>query len=311
MRNHTTVFVWIIILLLLTAACGVSPTPTPEQPEVAAPTGVLVFGDISDEAAETINGTQPIADHLASQLGAYGIGRAEVKIAPDLETMVQWIANGEVDLYFDSPYPALVIAQETGAEPILRRWKYGVSEYYSLFFARADAGLTTLADLQGQMVAFEEPFSTSGYMLPLSYLLEQGFNPVEKGMPEAAVAADEIGYVFSTADNTTIQWVVSGRVSAGVVDNVGYELFIPAATRAELIVLAQTEDVPRQLVLTRPGMDPQLKAAIKSLLMGMDKTEEGQAVLKIFLTTQFDEFPEGATVALARMQALYELAQSR
>lgn len=301
----------ICITVLVTVACTAFPTPTPTQPETNAADGVLVFGDISDEAAETIKGTQPIADYLASQLGEYGISRAEVKIAPDLDTMVQWIANGDVDLYFDSPYPALVISQKTGAEPILRRWKYGVSEYHSLFFARADADLTSIADLQGHMIAFEESFSTSGYMLPLSYLLEQGMNPVKKSSPEAEVEANEIGYAFSTADNTTIQWVVSGRVVAGVVDNITYELFVPEETRADLVVLAETEDVPRQLVLVRPGMDPALKNAIKNGLIEMDGTADGQAALEVFLTTKFDEFPEGANAALSRMQTLYEMAQSQ
>ncbi|MCA9957578.1 MAG: phosphate/phosphite/phosphonate ABC transporter substrate-binding protein [Anaerolineales bacterium] len=300
-----------LLTIFAAVACTASPTPTPVLTDAVTPTGVLVFGDISDEAAETINGTQPIADYLAAQLGDYGISRAEVKIAPDLDTMVQWMANGEVDLYFDSPYPALVISQKTGAEPILRRWKYGVSTYHTLFFARADAGITTVADLQGHMIAFEESFSTSGYMLPLSYLLEQGLNPVSKESPEVTVAADEIGYTFSTADNTTIQWVVSGRVVAGVVDNVTYELFVPEETRQEFVVLAETEDVPRQLVLVRPGMDADLKAAIKSGLLTMDETEEGRAVLDVFLTTEFDEFPEGADAALARMRTLYDLAQSR
>ena len=43
----------------------------------------------------------------------------------------------------------------------------------------------------------------------------------------------------------------------------------------------------------------------------MDETEEGRAVLDVFLTTEFDEFPEGADAALARMRTLYDLAQSR
>lgn len=271
----------------------------------------IVLGDISDEPAETIEGTQPMADYLAARLGEYGITRGEVKIAPDLETMTQWMADGEVDIYFDSPYPVLVVSQETGAVPILRRWKYGVSAYHSVFIARKDSGLTSLADLSGRMVAFEESFSTSGYMLPLSYLIEQGMNPVEKADMETAVAPDEVGYLFSTADNTTIQWVVSGKVPIGVVDNVTFELLIPEETREGLTILAATEDVPRQMVLLRSGIEPELAEAIQTILIGVDESEEGQAALEAFLTTKFDEFPEGAEAALARMQTLYGLVQDQ
>ncbi|MCA9968952.1 MAG: phosphate/phosphite/phosphonate ABC transporter substrate-binding protein [Anaerolineales bacterium] len=303
---------WVVlgIGLCLLAGCEAQPEPTPEAAAPAVADRVLVLGDISDEPAETIRGTQPIADYLAAALRDLGVTRAEVVIAPDLETMTQLMADGQVDLYFDSPYPALVISQETGAVPILRRWKYGVSEYHSLFFARADAGLASLDDLQGQQVAFEESFSTSGYMLPLSYLIEHDYKPVMSPSLGAPVAADEIGYVFSTADNTTIQWVVSGRVPAGVVDNITYELFIPEETRAELVILAETEAVPRQMVLVRPGMEPALQAAIRETLLAIDEDEAGQAALETFLTTEFDEFPQGVEAALARMQTLYDLVQS-
>jgi phosphonate transport system substrate-binding protein len=205
----------------------------------------------------------------------------------------------------------LVVSQKTGAVPILRRWKYGVSAYHSVFIARKDSGLTSLADLPGRMIAFEESFSTSGYMLPLSYLVEQDMNPVEKADPETAVAPDEVGYVFSTADNTTIQWVVSGKVPIGVVDNVTFELLIPEETREGLTILGATEDVPRQMVLLRSGIEPELAEAIQTILIEVDESEEGQAALAAFLTTEFDEFPEGAEAALARMQTLYELVQDQ
>ena len=160
------------------------------------------------------------------------------------------------------------------------------------------------------MVAFEEAFSTSGYMLPLAHLLEAGMNPVEKSSPGVTVAADEVGYVFSTADNTTIQWVISGRVPVGVIDNVTFSR-LPADTQSELAIVAETEAVPRQMVLVRPGLDPALVEAIETELLAMDESEAGQAVLDTFLTSEFDEFPEGATPALGRMEALYELAKER
>jgi phosphonate transport system substrate-binding protein len=222
--------------------------------------------------------------------------------------MIQWMENGEVDLYFDSPYPVLVISDETGATPILRRFRFGVEEYHSVFFVPVNSEMDELADLKGQMIAFEEIFSTSGYMLPLTYLLEQQMNPVMKSAPESEVGAEETGYVFSTADDTTVQWVISGLVPAGVVDNVTFSR-LPEETQAQLKIIAETDDVPRQMVLVRDGMDADLVEAIHTTLLEMDESAEGQEALEAFQTTEFAEFAEGADAALARMRALYDLVQ--
>lgn len=309
MKRLSLIIFMLFILTGLITACT-SPTGSETTTETTSTAGrVLVIGDISDEPAETIKGTQPIADYLAAQLSDYGITSGAVKIAPNLETMIQWVKDGEVDLYFDSPYPALVISQETGAVPILRRLKYGVDQYHSVFFTKADADFNDLEDLQGQMVAFEESFSTSGYMLPLAFLIENGMNPARKASLETAVSPNEVGYVFSTADNTTIQWIISGRVPAGVTDNVTFSR-LPEETQAELKIFAETENVPRQLVLVGPGISANLQAAIKNALLTADENEAGQEALDIFLTTEFTEFPEGAEKALERMNELYQLAQS-
>ena len=249
--KHIKIYAFILfnlILLALLAACATT-QPIATETVTTNESGVpLVIGDISDEPAETIKGTQPLADYLAAQLVDQGISHGEVKIAPDLDTMIKWMKAGEVDIFFDSPYPALVISQEAGATPILRRLKYGVDQYHSVFITKADSEINELADLKGELVAFEESFSTSGYMLPLAFLIENNMNPSLKSSPETAVSPDEVGYVFSTADNTTIQWIISGIVPVGVIDNVTLGR-LPEETQAELKVIAETENVPRQLVL--------------------------------------------------------------
>lgn len=302
-------FLAFLFFAVILGGCTVTAVPSPTAP-AAVDGRALVIGDISDEAAETIRGTQPLADYLAAQLSEYGITKGEVKIAPDLETMVAWMRDGQVDLYFDSPYPALVISQETNAIPILRRLKFGVDQYHTVFFSRAGDKFTSPADLKGQIVVFEEPFSTSGYMLPLAYLIQQGLRPVEKADLDTAVSPDEVGYVFSTADNTTLQWVLSGRAPVGVTDNVTFSR-LPAETQAELTIFASTSDVPRQLVLVAAGIDETLRAALKNALLTMDENEAGQAALETFLTTEFTEFPEGPEHALADMHALYRLVQEQ
>jgi phosphonate transport system substrate-binding protein len=311
-------------MVLLLAACGAQPTAAPPATVTVAETsappatttvaetgGAIVLGDISDEPAKKIKQFQPLADHLAAQLGEFGIEAGEVKIAPDMETMAKWMAAGEIDLYFDSPYPALIVSEQSGGHPILRRWKDGNEKYHTLFFAKSASGLTSVADLKGKMIVLEDRFSTSGYLLPVSYLLEAGLKPMEKDFPEAAVGADEVGYVFAGEDQNIIQWVISDKVAVGALDNETYAAEIPEATRAQLTILGETEEMPRQLVIIRPGVEPTLEAAIKAQLLGMDETEEGRAALEEFDTTQFDEFPEGADKALARMKELYTLVQGK
>jgi len=299
------------VMILLLAACGAdqaAPTATPEPPTTTPETSrPLVLGDIGDEPAKTIEEFQPLADYLAANLQEQGIGVGEVKVAPDLETMAQWMEAGEVDIYFDSSYPALIVSSESGAQPILRRWKGGVSEYHTVFFTRTDSGLESLDDLPGHSIAFEDDFSTSGYMLPLAYMTEAGLKSAEMAEPDATVADDEVGYVFSGDDDNTIQWVVSNRVDAGVTDNRNYSE-LPEETRNQLTILAETEALPRQLVIVRPGMDAELVDALTALMTNMDESEEGAAVLATFeKTAQFDEFPGGTDAALERMRELYQL----
>ena len=272
---------------------------------------ILVLAGVSDEPAKVLRRYQPLADYLVSHLTDAGISVGEVRVAPDIATKADWLVDGEVDLFFDSLYPAMTAIDRSGAEPILRRWKNGIPSYHAVIFARADRGVNSLSDLQGQLIALEDPLSTSGYMLPLAHLRQQGFNPILTEGSEPEIVGDEIGYVFSGEDQNTIQWVISGKVTAGVTDSGSY-FELPESTREGLIVLAETEALPRQVVVARASMDEELEAELTSVLLAMDEDDDGRAVLEAFKnTTQFDEFPEGAELALERMRQLYELAVSQ
>ena len=167
------------VLILAVVSCsenadndGTLPTNVPQSPEGQA----IILGDISDDPAEVIDGTQPLALYLADQLGEFGITTGRVRIAKSIDEMAELLENGEVDLYFDSTYPATIISDTSGANIILRRWRFGVDEYHSVIFASKESGIESLEDLNGQMLAFDAPYSTSGYVLPAVHLTENGLN---------------------------------------------------------------------------------------------------------------------------------------
>ena len=271
--------------------------------------GRIVLGDISNDPLKKIDRYQPLADYLAAHLAEFDIGVGEVAIAPNIDTMAQMMKSGAVDIYFDSLYPATIVSQQSGAEPILRRWKKSRAEYHTIFFARADSGITSLENLQGKLLGVEEPESTSGYFLPIVYLLEADLNPVEKQRETDTAAVDEVGYVFTGEDENTIQWVGSRKVAAGAIDSHSFSR-IPPESQADLIILAETETVARQVAVIAADIDPQLRSAIKQLLLELDETAAGQEVLRKFEeTTQFDQLPPNS--GLKRMKEMHQIFQSR
>ena len=212
--------------------------------------------------------------------------------------------NGEVDLYFDSAHAATTVFNEAGAVPLLRRWKDGIKEYYSVFVVREDSGVDSLDDLKGQTIAFEEADSTSGYLIPRGYLLQQGYDLIETS-DSTPVTDDQIGYVFAGSEENVLAWVLQGDVTASAFNVLDYEE-LSEEDQAELVVIAQGDPVPRHIAVASPKMDEELRQRITELMLAAHTTEEGQAVLETFEeTSQFDEFPQGAEAAMEELTNLF------
>lgn len=290
-------------------ACRPAEDTTPTAPalpvETLSPAQTLTLGDVSDDPAGTIEDFQPLVDYLAAHLTDAGIQQGEVVVAPDLETMMNYLETGRVDVYFESPYGALTISEQAGAVPLLRRWKKGVSEYYSLIFVRKDSDITDVDGLGGQVIAFEDAGSTSAYLLPKAHLVGLGYPLSEKESATAAVADGEIGYVFADAEENIIAWVLQGKTAAGAFSSNDYAELSPEEQN-QLVILAQTVAVPRHIALARPGMDAALQTRLVEVLLEMDETPEAQAVLETFeRTSQFDPLPQGPEGTMESLRELF------
>ena len=308
-------FIGLALTAIGFVACSLQNTTNSHtsSPEIAEPTPppsaekTVVLADISDNPQKKIRRFQPLANYLAAN--SHQFERGQVKIAPDMDTMIAWLKSGAVDIYIDSPYPAMLAMNQANVQPILRRWKKGNAEYHSLIFTMKDRQINSLSDLKGKIIAFEDPLSTTGYLLPLGKLTEMGLNPQEKSVSNTKVPADSIGYIFSDEDENSIEWLLSGKVAAAAMDNQSYEK-LSADIKEKTLILAETEKVTRNLVMVRGDLPVEQIEAISSTLLTMDKTEEGKVVLEKFSqTTKFDRLPESQS--LNRIQSLYQQAQNR
>ncbi|MEA5467047.1 phosphate/phosphite/phosphonate ABC transporter substrate-binding protein [Leptothoe sp. PORK10 BA2] len=303
MLNKLTSSLLLASGVIFLGGCGFSQTSSTLNS--SSDGAAIILTDVDFDPESLIPETQPVADYLASNLKKSGITRGEVKIAPDVDTVAEWMTSGEVNLYFDSVFPAMLVMEKSGATAILRRWKDGVPEYNTLFIARKDSDLLALASLQGKMMAMQQPSSSSGFMFPLIELMDNDLTPVAKAEANHPVSDNEIGYIFSGEDETTVEWVLSGKVQAGAVDSETWSE-VSDADRSELMVIAETPQYPRHLVVVGPSLSEAQITAVKDVLLDMEDSQKGRAALVEFSeTAEFDEFPEGVDEAILKLQDSY------
>ena len=311
MRCRLRLPLLISFALLVGFGCS-SPPAAPSQtlspPPALTDAQVITIGDIdADEPVKKVKRFTPLAKFLADNLSEYGIQEGKVQVARSIDEMGKFLKEGKVDIYFDSGFPTLAVQQLSGSEIILRRWKQQSHEYWSTYVVRKDSGITSVDGLVGNVLVFEEPYSTSGFILPAGTLIQRGFNLREVGSAEAEVRPDEIGYFFSQDEENTIELVLSGKVHAGGVSNQDYQ-GLPQELMDQLLRFDRTITVPRQLVSVRPGMDPGMVTKIQDLLAGLDQTEEERRMLEdLKKTSKFDSLPAESQASLGRLEELMEL----
>ena len=296
----------LLAAVLLAPGCQQTPNePAPKEPaRTSGATGVLSVGSVSLNPGREYQTFRPFADYLASRLGEVGIGNGRVVVADSLSKMVADLQRGSVDLFIDSPFPVAFVCDRAGSRPILRRWKRGSDVYHSVIFVRADSGIASADDFRGRIIAFGEPFSTTGFFLPKAALASSGLKLVNYEDPAATIQPDHVGYVFSNDAENTMFWVLKKKVAAGAV-NADYFEALAGSRIEELRIIHRTEEVPRNVVCVRDGLDPELIRAVEEVLLAMDEDPQGRSVLSGFeQTARFDRFPGGSADQLGRVMEL-------
>lgn len=292
--------------LIAVMACGGRADERAEPGGFAtpAPSGVLTFGSVSLNPVVEHETFGPFVDFVVSQMGDVGVGRGRIVVVDSISKMAQELKQGRVDVYIDSPFPVAFVSNRTDVDLLARRWKRGSDTYRSVIFTRVDNGVEQVADLAGKMIAFGEPFSTSGFLMPKAALVSTGLRLDNYEDPAASVPPDRVGYVFSNDAENTMFWVLKSKVDAGAVNEDYYQGLVGSRI-AELKIILTTGAVPRNLVCVRRSLDPRVKNALQNVLLAMDESEEGRTVLSEFeATTKFDRCPGGPERQLVDIMGL-------
>lgn len=161
-----------------------------------------------ENAQDRMNSYSCLQDYAAEALGV------NVKLfAPaDYNGVIQGLLGGTIDMAWlgASAYAATYLQDPEAVEPVLIKVNMdGSIGYHSIGFARKEAGIGSLDDMQGKAFGFGDPNSTSGYLIPSIEI------PAETGA--TMESGDYFGEVkFTGGHEQTIVAVFNGDIDAGV-----------------------------------------------------------------------------------------------
>lgn len=92
----------------------------------------------------------------------------------DYDGVIQGLLGGTIDYAWlgASSFAKIQLTDPNAVELKLTKQNVdGSTGYYSIGFARADSGITSMDDAKGKVFAFADPNSTSGYLVPGAELL--------------------------------------------------------------------------------------------------------------------------------------------
>ena len=116
---------------------------------------------------------RPFAAYLAARLNR----PVELRTVDSWEGLAKSLANGETDLALMGPWGYVLANHQAGAQAIATILYDGKPEYFAIMITHPDSGIDKPADLKGRSFAFGDKGSTSGYLIPLHYLMTQGITP--------------------------------------------------------------------------------------------------------------------------------------
>ncbi|MBA4260764.1 MAG: putative selenate ABC transporter substrate-binding protein [Comamonadaceae bacterium] len=174
---------------------------------------VLRVTTIPEEAAtEQIRKFTPLASYLEQAMGM----KVEFTPVNDYPAAVEALVNKKVDVVWFGGFTHVQANLRSGGKIVPLAQREEDTRFQSVFIAKTDSGIKTLADMKGKQISFGSQSSTSGHLMPRSFLLAANINP-EKDFRRIA---------YSGAHDATIASVVSGKVDAAALDITVWRKFV-------------------------------------------------------------------------------------
>jgi phosphonate transport system substrate-binding protein len=202
----------------------------------------------------------------------------------DYDGVIQGLLGGTIDMAWlgASAYAKTYLTDPEAVDVVLVKTNLdGSYAYHSIGMARADSGITSLADMKGKVFGFGDPNSTSGYLIPAVEIPQEIGATMENG--------DYFGEVrFTGGHEQTIVAVANGDVDAGVTwaDGQGdwADGYNSGALRKavdsglvdmnDLVEIWKSKPIPEGPIVLRRALPDEVKTKVVEFLSGLHAKDE-------------------------------------
>ena len=207
---------------------------------------------------------QGFAEFLSGELGVPVVARVDADYTGTVEAM----RSGFAHIAFLSPMAAAQAHEMAGARMIVAEERRGQAYYNTRFWVRSDSGITSLEDLRGKTVAFNDPLSASGYLFPVAKLIDEDL------IEGADDLQDFFGRVhFAGGTELSLRALVNGFVDAAGVSMYGPEVFLSPEEREKVVSIAEHGPIPNHGVAVSGTLPDEFVERIVAAFLKLNEPE--------------------------------------
>jgi phosphonate transport system substrate-binding protein len=240
----------LVALLVLLCAC-----------RPAAPRTLRMSMIPTTDPTKAIREMQPLVDYLSRRTGT----KVEMTVPTNYAAVVEALVNDQVDVAHLGGFTYVQASQRAGVKPLVQRERD--RNFHSLFVTQPASPIRSLADLEGHTFAFGDVNSTSGHLMPESFMREAGVKP--------AVISKAI---YTGGHDATLLAVANGKVDAGALDEAVFQRLTstgkvdPKSVR----VFLTTPPFFDYVWAARKDVDPAVAKSVADAFLALDAGDPAQ-----------------------------------
>ncbi len=192
-------------------------------------------------------------------------------VGTDFSSVREAMCAGQAQIGWLNTFNYVLANEQCAVDAAMATSRFGSTTYAGQIVVRADSGIETLQDLEGKVMCWVDPASTSGYIIPRIMLAAEGVDP-----DTAFSQTIEAG-----SHNNVVTQVYNGDCDAGAtfVDaRTGIEEEFPDVLE-QVVVLATTADIPNDSVSFISDFPADMRETIVNALLQISDSPEGQEAL--------------------------------